>query len=364
VLVLVPSIGIAAAVLWFCLSRGKPLYIPAAVLVVLFFIVDHFAYGTFCEIAVTQDGLLYRGGGLLWKGVRKERTLPWANYVYILIPAVPLPGRLRWESLEVWKKPKCDAGPIPGILRWACSGVAEKAECEAGGVGSKGAAWPTLAFSARTSAYSEFSALAHEVLMRNPEVRVKYTRPRRSPRASTVTVGKVDISGDDEFRKRTIDALCLLKERDPVNYARIQRYIVNIASVESKFYGVPVTVDFETATIEVYRQTSLLTAPRGSYALEIVKQMCRYMLRHRFKVSAYSPKNVRERREICYRAQLRSLRRLRAPEAAIQHFEETVEKRLPEPEGQEIGDKEMVEMLDRHPFVRLIVKQILRLRSG
>jgi hypothetical protein len=302
VLVLGPAASLAAAVLWFCLSRGWPFPIAGAVLAVLFLIVDHFAYGTFCQIEFTPEGLLYRGGGLFWRRVRKERVLSWADYIYILT-AVPLVGA--WSLLEVVPRAKCDTTQP----------------------GSEYGCWETLSLAPRAKADPEFDALARAILAHNPDARVKYwKRPRRSPGASTERVGNIDVSGDDEFRKRTAAALRLVEQRDPINYARLQKYIAQIVSVESKFYGSPIAVDYETAAVEVYRKSRLFRLTLRWYAWYITSMACSYILHHRFKFSAYSPERRQERSEVCFRAEVRSLRRLGGSQADIELLEKGLKK--------------------------------------
>jgi hypothetical protein len=325
-LVLVPAAGLAAAVFWFCLSRGWPLPLAGAVLAVLFLIVDRFAYGTFCQVEFTPHGLLYRGGGVLWRMVRKERVLSWADYLYIL---------------------------TPGIQHWLDVSVVEKAKWDPGRARSDELCWRTLDLAPRYSAYGEFDALARAILIHNPEAKVRYRRrPRRTPAASTERVGHIDVSGDDEFTKRTVAALRLLEQRDPVNYARLQKYIAHIVSVESKFDGLPIditrlqkyvpriasvksksqgvsiAIDYETATIEVYRKWRLLTWALNWYALSIVGMVSTYMLHHRFKISAHNPKNRTVHVKVAHSAHARSLKRLGGSQADIELLEKRHKKVL------------------------------------
>ena len=81
-LILGPAVALSVAIVRFCVVHDKPVIMAVGVLAASVFAVDHFAYDTFCQVTVEPWGLLYRGGGLLWKRLRKTKRFPWDNYVY------------------------------------------------------------------------------------------------------------------------------------------------------------------------------------------------------------------------------------------------------------------------------------------
>jgi hypothetical protein len=271
--------------------------IAAGVLMVSALLADHFAYHVFCQVVLTPQGLLYRGGGIIWKKVRKERALPWSEYVYTVGW-----GRGYYTSLDVTEKSKRSAG---------CTDDRPRAQEDGRRV---------LYLVPRFSAYSEFKAFVHQTIKYNPEVKMRSVPhfPKSTVRTPPVRKGDIQISGDPEFIRRTVNALDLMKERDPVNYKRVQRYLRRIESVESRY---PALVDLETAVCGVSSKARSLGRV-DLYASMIVHEMCHYMLHHRFKSSAYLPENKARHQEMCLRAEVRSLRRLGISEEELRRIEQ------------------------------------------
>lgn len=266
VFVFVPGVALSGAAVWFCVSQDRPILIAVGVLMASALLVDYFAYDVFCQVVLTPEGLLYRGGGIIWKNVRKERALPWSEYVYTF-------GMSRgyYTSLDVTKEPKRSAG---------CMDDRPPAQKDVREV---------LSLVPRMSAYSEFEAFVLQTIKYNPEVKARSTRraPKTTVRTPPVKKGGIQISGDSEFVRRTVNALDLLKERDPVNYKRAQRYLKRIESVEPRYTA---TLNLETAVRGISVKAPYLRRVE-LYASVIAHDMCHYMLHHRFKFSTYLPEN-------------------------------------------------------------------------
>jgi len=295
--VFAPSVSLSAAAVWFCVSQDRPILIAAGGLMVSALLVDHFAYHVFCQVVLTPEGLLYRGGGIIWKKVRKERALPWSEYVYTF----------GWRggyytSLDVAEKSKRSA-----------SGMDDRSRAQKDGR-------EVLSLVPRISAYSQFEAFVRQTMRYNPEVKMRSTGRFPKPTVRTPPVRKEDIqiSGDPEFIRMTVNALDLMKERDPVNYKRVQRYLKRIESVEP---GYPAVMNLETAVCQVSTKPPSLRRAE-LYASLIVHEMCHYMLHHRFKSSAYLPENKARHQEMCFRAEVRFLRRLGISEEEVQRLEQ------------------------------------------
>lgn len=146
VFVFVPCVVASAAGVHLCLESGKPLVVAVAVIAACFFIVDHFAYYAFCEIAVTPEGLVYTGGGVLWRRVRKEKLLRWQDYIYVLIMV-----GARYAGLYVYNRKECASRGVERPFR-------------------EGRVPPTLLSNVRASAPSEFNAFVREIRRHNPDV--------------------------------------------------------------------------------------------------------------------------------------------------------------------------------------------------
>jgi len=294
--IVTPCVVGTIATVWFCVSQHKPYYVAVGVLVACLLVIDHFAYDTFCEITLTPTALIYRGGGMLLKKLRREKVLPWTKYVCSIRR-----DRARYGSLYVRNKDRMAA----------CSPSRREL------------VWPALVLRQPILPCSEFDAFVRQLLIYNPEVVVKSSRPPRSPGAVLVRRGNISIIGDSEFRRKTVAALALLKERDPVNYRRVQRYIRSIESVQS---GPASGIDVETAACEVNRETRILRIADKWYAAVIARQMCVLMLHRRFRVSVHNPKHYRKCIEICLNFETRCLRRIGASELEIERLEEEVRK--------------------------------------
>jgi hypothetical protein len=291
--ILAPSLVLSILAWCFCMARHKPVLLVPGVMIACFFVVDYFAYHVFCEIAVEPGGLLYRGGGVFWKRLRKGKALPWSNYVYL----VQATRKGYYAGLRVLDEHKRDA-------LW----------------------WLPLWAPARDGAYPEFRSFVREILIYNPEVKTVFVdRARRSTRG-VLRVWKegIQIAGDRDFVRRTIDALEILKARDPVNYRRVRKYIHKIDSVQSKSL-----TNLETATFEVSELTAFGDDAKW-YASTIVHEMCHCILHQRFRFSWYNPHNRRKHEEICSRAQLRSLERIGGSESQLEYLEKGFKRRLSE----------------------------------
>jgi hypothetical protein len=134
------------------------------------------------------------------------------------------------------------------------------------------------------------------------------------------------IIGNDDFIKRTIDALNLLKDRDNVNYRRVTKYVNKI--IQSKRSGIAIM----SKVFKVGDKTSLKSSLEW-YASCIVHDAFHSMLSHRFKVPhryiarwALSPctKLAKRHEEICIRAQTRSLKKIGGSNHEISHLSTVV----------------------------------------
>jgi hypothetical protein len=101
--VVAPFVFISVASVRFCVGQGKPFLLAGGVIALCLLVIDHFAYCVFCRVAVTSEGLVYRGGGLFWKNVRKTKLLRWSDYIY----TVGMLGT-RYASLHVHDRMECE----------------------------------------------------------------------------------------------------------------------------------------------------------------------------------------------------------------------------------------------------------------
>ena len=146
--VVVPCLLMSAAAVRFCSNEGKPVVLAAGLIVLCLLVLDHFAYHTFCEVAVTPGGLVYSGGGLFWRRVRKSRVLRWSDYIYTVFMVGP-----RYAGLSVHDGKECADRHIDHPSRAGRGGVP-----------------PTLDLNVSVSAVDEFNAFVREIRKHNPDV--------------------------------------------------------------------------------------------------------------------------------------------------------------------------------------------------
>ena len=144
-----PCVFVSAAAVRFCVNEGKPLVLAAGVVVLCLFALDRFAYYTFCEVAVTPEGLIHRGGGVFWRRMRKRTVLPWSDYIYTLFMV-----GAHYAGVSVHDRKECADRHIDRPSRAGRGGVP-----------------PTLDLHMSVAAaVDEFNAFVREIRKHNPDV--------------------------------------------------------------------------------------------------------------------------------------------------------------------------------------------------